>query len=314
MKNTYIALLQLIILQLLITNTAYAGAGKIVTTIKPLHSLIAGVAGSDAEVELLLEGNVSPHDFQLKPSQIRLIENADIVFYVDDNFETFLSRAFLGISSDTKKAEISKADNILLLPLRKGGLWKEHEHHHDHEHENHEKKQSATSMDPHLWLFPQNAKYIVKFIAAELGSVYPKNKELYNTNADKLIKRLDALDAELKGKLIPAQEKEYMVFHDAYQYFEHGYGLSAVGSIVLEPHQPPAPSRIRQLREKISEAKIICVFSEPQFSDKIISTIISGSGVKTGILDPLGYNLTAGEDLYFTMLKNIADNVTNCLL
>jgi zinc transport system substrate-binding protein len=282
---------------------------KVVVTIKPLHSLVAGVMGETGTPELLVTGNISPHDFQLKPSQMRAVQSADIVFYIDTSFETFLNRAFATLPAGVRKVAVTQKKGLAVFPLRRGGVWETHKHQ-THIHET-EEGHDNSNIDMHVWLDPQNAQKIVKFIAKELSAVYPKNKDIYRANAAALIDRLKALDGKLKQDLAGLQDKPFIVFHDAYQYFEKRYDLNGVGSITFEPDESPSTRRIKKIIEKTSQTK--CVFREPYLSDKLVNTVIEGSNTKIGILDPEATSLDQGKDLYFIMMENLASSFKECL-
>ena len=323
----------------------------VVVTIKPLHSLVSGVIGKSGEAKLLVTDNTSPHDFQLKPSQVKAMNEATLVLYIDDNFETFLNRALESLPKSVRKAAVGENAGLTLLSFREGGAWDSHGHdhgdelhgheekekhnghakhgehekhakHEEHEkHAKHEKEEHADGKhhheegehDMHVWLDPANARKIVAFITQELSAVYPSNQSVYKANASKLIAKLDELDNELKQTLSGLKEKPFIVFHDAYQYFERAYGLRAVGSITFEPDESPSVNRIKEVRQKLQETKAKCVFREPQFSDRLINTIKDGTDAKIGTLDPLGADLKNDEKLYFSLMRNLAVNLKQCL-
>lgn len=306
-------------LSLFISGHVMAAETKgVVATIKPLHSLVEGVMGETGTPELLITGNVSPHEFQLKPSQMRVLQSANVVFYIDDSFEAFLHDAFETLPAHVRKAAIAQKAGITLLSQRKGGAWEAHkhearEHEAEEEHAHHDEHDSGHD-DMHVWLDPVNAEKIVKFITKELSAVYPENKDIYKTNANALVKRLNSLDAKLKKDLAGLKDKPFIVFHDAYQYFERRYGLSGVGSITFEPDESPLPNRIKEVREKLQKTGAKCVFREPYFSGKLVDTVIEGGNAKSGTLDPEGTALESGKDLYVILMENLSDDLKKCLV
>ena len=251
------------------TSQATSQSTDILVTIKPLHSLVAGVVGDTGKAELLLSGATSPHDFQLKPSQMKLMQSASIIFYIDDKFETFLSHAFEVLPADVRKVAVVQKANLTLYPYRDSGAWDAHQqdgHAHKAQEESHQSEQA--DMDMHLWLSPENAKGIIKFVAQELSVWYPQNRHAYETNSTHLIARIDALDAKLKRDLARFRNTSFIVFHDAYQYFERHYELNAVGSIHFKPDSFPPPRHIKAMREKLQQTGAKCVFREPQFEEE----------------------------------------------
>lgn len=278
----------------------------VVVSIKPLDSLVAGVMQGVAEPYLLVKGGASPHGYVLRPSEARAISQADLVIWIGHQLESFLEKPLLTLGQHAPQLELMKTLESQLLPLRKGGRWDAHRHddhavaHHGH---------AESEFNPHLWLNPLLAKQIVTQIADALCEVDPAHQITYRKNAEQLRQRLDALHLRLQNKLDPVKDIPYVVFHDAYQYFEVAYGLNAVGSVTVDPGRKPGVKRIGEIRGKIKQLNARCVFSEPQFMPQLVATIIEGTGARTGVLDPLGVNLTAGPESYFQLLDDLADNL-----
>jgi len=287
-----------------------ADAKDIVVTIKPLHSLVTGVVGNTAKTHLIVSGNSSPHGFKFKPSQIKLLNNAAVVFYIGDTFETFMEKAFNNIPSNVIKVPVAEKARLKLLPYREGGPWEEDKHEgHDHGHEGHHDEGGG---DMHVWLDPDNAIKMIKAITRQLSKVYPENRDIYKANARSYVQKITALDSELSAVLSNSKESAFIVFHDAYQYFEKHYGLNGVGSITFDPHDFPSPKRLKEIRSKLNETSAECVFSEPQFSDRLVRTVIKGTSAKTALIDPLGSNIKDGPNLYFELLSKMAVTFKRC--
>ena len=287
-----------------------AHAKDIVVTIKPLHSLVTGVVGNTARTHLIVDGNQSPHGFKFKPSQIKLLNNAAVVFYIGDTFETFMEKAFNAIPSNVVKVPVAEKARLKLLPYREGGPWEEDKHEgHDHGHEGHHDEGGG---DMHVWLDPDNAIKMIKAITRQLSKVYPENRDTYKANARSYVQKITALDSELSAALSNSKESPFIVFHDAYQYFEKHYGLNGVGSITFDPHDFPSPKRLKEIQGKLNEMSAACVFSEPQFSDRLVRTVIKGTSAKTALIDPLGANIKDGPNLYFELLSGMAASFKRC--
>ena len=189
----------------------------------------------------------------------------------------------------------------------------EHDHHAD-KREKHEDHLAHDDYDMHVWLDPENAQKMVALIADTLGDVYPQHRDTYKANAQGLTQKIDRLNVELNRELSPIQDEPFIVFHDAYQYFEHAYGLNGVGSIMFEGGESLSPVRIKSVREKLQRTGAACIFSEPQFPARPIRTITEGFDIKVSVLDPLGADLPNDENLYFKLLDNLANNLTQCLM
>lgn len=275
----------------------YAEA-RIVATIKPLHSLVQGIVGETEKVTLLVKGNHSAHGFYLKPSHIKLINNAEVIFYIGPSHESFLNNALENLKTRQHVHAASQAEGLTLLEYRGGSVWRTHQHQRYH-----------TQLDPHLWLDPRNAIHIIHWIKKILARHYPENKTTYARNAKQLTQKLTQLDQHIKKQLKDVQQHPFIVFHDAYQYFEHAYHLSANGSITNEPDEAPSAKHLSTMRA----LEKTCVFKEPQFSDRLVKTVIEGSNAKASELDPLGGQLEEGEGLYFNLLEKMTIQVKNCL-
>ncbi|NOY13543.1 MAG: zinc ABC transporter solute-binding protein [Deltaproteobacteria bacterium] len=279
-------------------------APRVVVSIKPIHALVAGVMQGVGEPQLLVKGGASPHGYVLRPSDARALSRADLIVWVGPQLESFLKKPLATLGKRARQLQLTKVLADRLLPLRKSGSWEEHQHHEradgDGEH---------GEFNPHLWLDPRLAEQIVAKTAAILGEIDPVHRPQYQQNATRLQARLAALHARLKAKLAPVKHIPFIVFHDAYQYFEAAYGLNAIGSISIDPERKPGARRIRQMRQKIKQLNVRCVFSEPQFEPRLLATIIEGTDAGTGVLDPLGADLPAGPESYFQLLNALADNL-----
>lgn len=300
----------------LLTSTALA-APSVVTSIKPVHSLVAAVMAGIGEPTLIVKGSASPHTYALKPSDAGALEAADIVFWTGHGMELFLGEALETLATKARVVELADSPGIELLPVREGGAFEPHsdgeEAEHDHEHEGHDEHEEHGEGDMHFWLDPENAKLMVTQIAATLAEADPENASAYQVNAEAELVKLDELEAELAATLAPVKDKPFIVFHDAYQYFEARFGLSLAGSVTLTPETKPGAARIDELKAKIAELGATCVFAEPNFEPTIISAITEGSSAKAGVLDPEGGALAEGVDLYPTLLRGLATSLVDCL-
>lgn len=299
-------------LSLLFTGTALA-APHVVASTKPVHSLVSAVMGEVGTPTLIVRGAASPHTYSLRPSDAAALENADIVFWTGHGMELFLAKALDSLALKAEVVELAEAPGIVLLPLREGGAFEAHVHDdagHDHDGHDHD---SHGDGDMHFWLDPDNAGLMVTHIADVLAAADPENAEAYRANAEAELQRLDALTDELQVKLAPVAGKPFIVFHDAYQYFEARFGLELAGAVTISPDVMPGAARIDQLRDRVGELGATCVFAEPNFEPAIIRTIVEGTEAASGVLDPEGSALTEGPDLYPQLLRGLADGLVDCL-
>jgi zinc transport system substrate-binding protein len=298
-------------------GAAFAGP-RVVVTVKPLHSLVAGVMAGVGDPDLIIRGAGSPHTYHLKPSEARLLENAQVVFWIGESLETFMEKPLATLGSKARIVTLLQARGIALLSGRVGGAWDEpgatshapaarepSDHVGEHRH---------GTYDGHLWLDPANARVIAREVADVLGQSDPGNRGRYAANAAALVARIDALDAGLKATLAPVRDIPFVVFHDAYQYFERSYALRAVGSITVSAERRPGAKRVKEIRDTIRSRGARCVFSEPQFPSAILGTVLEGTDTRTAALDPLGAALPAGPDAYFTLMRSLGSSLAECLL
>ena len=300
--------------------TTYADI-NVVASVKPVHSLVSGVMEGAGKPDLIVQGSASPHTYSLKPSQAKQLEDADLVFWMGHELESFLEKPLEAIATSAHVVELIDSSSLKKIKMREGGMFDahahdEHEGHDDHdEHEGHDDHHDHGhgEFDIHVWLDPENAKVLVNEIKLALIEKDPSNASIYEANSKKINLKLDQLIDEVSSKLESEKGKGYVVFHDAYQYFEQRFGMSAVGSITVSPEVVPGANRIRELKEKIVDLNATCVFSEPQFEPKLVSTVIEGTQANTGVLDPLGASIKDGPELYFTLIRNMANSLQDCL-
>ena len=295
---------------------------KVVASIKPIHSLVSYVMDGVGTPSILVDGSSSPHTFQLKPSHAQMLQDADIVFWIGEDLESFLETPLESIATNAKKITLMELDDIELLKFREKHIFEEHAGHDDHgdeheeghdEHEDehgHNDEHNHGEFDIHFWLDPAIAKVIVKNIAKELSNIDVVNKATYEANASKAISELDELIAETKLKI--NKNATYVVFHDAYQYFEERFGIEVLGALSVNPEILPGAKQLAEIREVIEHENVNCIFSEPQFNPSIAKTIAADTGVKAAILDPLGAELDPSKDLYFDLIADMASSFSGC--
>ena len=322
----------------MVLSSGAEAAPKVVASIKPVHSLVAGVMAGVAEPVLLVKGAGSPHSYSLRPSEARALEAAELVFWVGEALETFLEKPLEALASKAKLVELMELDDIELLRSREGGAWEseaheeehDHAHHEEHgesdehaEHDHDEEHQEAHDghghdhahglYDAHIWLDPHNAEAIVEAAVAALSDIDPANAAHYQGNGKTVIDEIERLDRDLKAMLVPVKDAPYIVFHDAYRYFEAHYGTNAVGSITVTPDQAPGAKRLAEIRHRIEDLGATCVFSEPQFKPALVETVAEGTKARTGELDPLGAEITPGRGAYGELMRGLGRSLVACL-
>ena len=307
---------------------------QVVASIKPVHSLVSAVMAGVGEPHLIIRGHSSPHTFTMRPSDAAALEDAHIVFMVGDTMETALAGPVDALAGHARVVRLADAPGLVLRPVREGGAFEEHDHDshghegmddhadhddhddhaddddHGHAHDDHD---DHGPFDMHVWLDPINGWTMARTIAGTLAEIDPANATTYEANVDALLHRLDHLTEEIAQEVAPARGVPFFVFHDGYRYFEDRFGLSAAGSVVISPDRAPGARRISELRDKVHEMGVVCVFDEPQFDERLVRTVMEGSDVRAGTVDPLGAAIEDGPELYFTLLRNMATAFKDCL-
>ena len=313
-QNNYLLnLLKVTIFSFLLIATAPVRAEiKVVTTIKPLHSLVANVMDGIGEPGLIIDGSISPHSFTMKPSHAKMLEEADVIFWIGEGIETSMEGPLDSIAKGAEVIEFMELDSIAKLKFREESIFGDHDDHDDHDdHEEHDDHGHAHGeFDAHIWLDPMNAKEMVHEIAHELSHLDPANKDKYESNADATIKTLEDLMNDVSQNI--NQDAKFVVFHDAYQYFEERFNVNILGAFTVNTDVMPGAEQLAEIREIIEHDKVACVFSEPQFNPDIIKAVAKDMDIKTGVVDPLGATLNPGKDLYFDLIKNMSSSFKNC--
>ena len=320
---------------------------KVVASIKPIHSLASYLMDGIAKPDLIVDGYASPHGFAMKPSHAKMLQNADLIFWVGEDLESFLEKPLSSISKKAEKIELMETKGLQVLKFRERNIFDEHDHddhghddhgkkeddheHHDHgkkedehDHDDHVKKEvdhddhghddhdghAHGEFDPHIWLDPINAKAMLNEMAEHLIENDPKNEAKYKSNLAKALQEIDKLTIDVMTDL--SSSVASIVFHDAYQYFEKRFNVNILGAFTVNTDVMPGAEQLAEIREIIEHDKVACVFSEPQFNPDIIKAVAKDMNIKTGVVDPLGATLDPGKDLYFNLIRNMSASFKGC--
>ena len=353
-------ILSILILILFSNSSALASETKgVITTIQPINSLVSAVIGNTGKTISLIPADISPHEYKLRPSDAKKMQEANIIFFVSNHLESDVTKVFKNLPKNIKIIDLLEDTGIEHLAIRDNEAWERHDHHghgdhddhdkhgkkhddhddhdkhgkkhddhddhdkhgkkhDDHDHDKHAKKHDdhddhESKDDVHIWLSPDNAIKIVKKVNKELSLLYPDNASKYKENSNKIINEINNLKSKLIKDLAPIKDKPYVVFHDAYQYFEKTFDLNAVGSVALEGDIASSPKQISFIKDKIKKLNASCVFQEPQFDSKLVKIVVEGTNAQIGTLDPLGVNISGKENFYIQLLKNMAKSLKECL-
>jgi zinc transport system substrate-binding protein len=284
----------------------------------------------------------------MKPSHAKMLQNADLIFWIGEDLESFLEKPLNSIAKKAEKIELMEIKGLNKLEFRERNIFeghddhghdehkkedehKEHGHkedkHDEHGHDDHKEDEHKEhghkedkhddhhehahgEHDPHIWLDPMNAKVILKEMAEHLIENDQENASTYKANLKKALKDLDKLTKKVKSEL--NKDFKSIVFHDAYQYFEKRFDVNVLGAFTVNTDVLPGAEQLSEIREIIEHDKVSCVFSEPQFNPDIINAVAKDMNIKTGVLDPLGATLTPGKTLYFDLISNMSKSFKSC--
>ena len=341
-------LLSIIILILFSSSNLFAADTKgVITTIQPINSLVSAVIGDTGKTISLIPADISPHEYKLKPSDAKKRPEASTIFFVANHLESSVTKVFKNLPKNIKIINLLEETGIEHLAIRDNEAWERHDHHGHDDHDDHDKHgkkhddhddhdkhakkhddhddhdkhgkkhddhdDHESKDDVHIWLSPDNAIKIVEKVNKELTLLFPDNASKYSENSNKMIDKIQKLKNELAKDLAPIKGKPYVVFHDAYQYFEKTFDLNAVGSVALEGDIASSPKQISFIKDKIKKLNASCVFQEPQFDSKLVKIVVEGTNAQIGTLDPLGVNISGKENFYIQLLKNMAKSLKECL-
>jgi len=277
---------------------------EVVASIAPVHSLAARVMAGAGAPRLLLPPGASPHDYALRPSDAAALERARLVIWIGPAIEPWMERPLAALASGATVLRLDEVPGLTRLRVREGAAFEAHAD---------ETSRAEGDTDPHLWLDPENAKLWLDAIAGALAEVDPANAGLYRANAAAARGELDAVSGEIAARVGPMTGRPFIVFHDAFHYFEHRFGIEAAGAVALSDARSPGPARIAAIRDLIAARGAVCLFHEPQFRPALARTVAEGTGARPGVLDPLGASLEPGPGLYPALLTGLADGLADCL-
>lgn len=284
---------------------------RVLTSIKPLQLIAAAVQDGIGEPEVLLPPGASPHHYALRPSDVRRVRDADLLYWIGPDMEAFLPRV-LG-SRDKPQLAVQDLPGMTLRHF--GESHEEHDHEHAHAGDDlgHDHDHRPGSLDAHLWLAPDNAKVIAARMAADLAKLDDANAGRYAANLKAFEARLDALDGRIRPQLAALQGKPYFVFHEAFDYFEAAYGLKHAGVFSVLSEVQPGARHVAAMRERLQQTGPSCVFSEPPLRPRLAETLTAGLPVKLAELDALGGTLPVSASGYELLLENLANGLSECL-
>ncbi len=275
--------------------TIPAHAVTVLTSIKPIQMIATELTQGVTVPDVLLQNNASPHDYALRPSDVKKVATADLFIWYGHDLEPFLEKVVMGKENTLTVSEISD------LSLREFGS----EHGHDgHNHGDY---------DPHFWLGVETVREVANVMADRLIEVDPENAKSYSENLTQFTRQLKATDAEIKQQLLSVKDKGYFVFHDAYGYFEDQYDLKQLGHFTVSPDRKPGAKTLIEIRKALRSGDVACVFSEPQFTPAVVESVMRGSKVTKGQLDPMGSDIEVKAGSYFTFLSTMAESFEQCL-
>ncbi|MEK9495926.1 zinc ABC transporter substrate-binding protein ZnuA [Photorhabdus sp. P32] len=291
------------------SGTIQSANADVVTSIRPLGFIAAAITDGVTNTQVLLPDGASPHDYALKPSDLKRINQADLVVWVGPEMEIFLSKPLAKVSQN-KQLVLAQLPTIKPLLLRNDeDLSEPDQHKHEEGHEHH----SHGEYNMHIWLSPEIAKQVAQGIHDQLLARYPHKKTALDVNLRKFNVQLAQTDKNIANILKLVRGKGYFVFHDAYGYFERHYGLTPLGHFTINPEIQPGAQKLHHIRTQLVEQKAICIFAEPQFRPTVINAVAKDTGVRMGALDPLGSRIVLDKDSYMKFITQLSEQYMGCL-
>lgn len=278
----------------------------VLASVKPLGFIVSSIADGVTGTQVLVPAGASPHDYNLKLSDIQKVKSADLVVWIGEDIDSFLDKP---ISQIERKKVITIADLADVKPLLSKA---HHEHKHDHEHHDHDHHEGLTT-NWHVWYSPAISKIVAQKVADKLTAQFPDKKALIAQNLSDFNRTLAEQSEKITAQLANVKDKGFYVFHDAYGYFNDAYGLKQTGYFTINPLVAPGAKTLAHIKEEIDEHKVNCLFAEPQFTPKVIESLAKNTKVNVGQLDPIGDKVTLGKNSYATFLQSTADSYMECL-
>lgn len=319
-------------------GAAFADVPRVVTDVAPVHGLVSMVMGDLGTPDVILPPGASPHHYAMRPSEARSLSRSDLIVWVGHGLTPWLEGPLDTLAPDTQRLELMASKGTTLLPKREAGLFgghdhgeaqdddhrdedghaheEEHTHEEEHGHDDghgHGGAQGATTVDPHLWLSPENATVWVSNIAEALSRLDPENETTYRSNALAASERINAQADQIKRALDPVKDKKFVVMHDAFQYFTTYFDMAPYVAVKSVEADQPGASRIALLRDALAKSGVVCAFSEPQYDVSLLETVTGDLDIGLGTLDPLGADIPMGPDHYVQLLASVSDGLSECL-
>jgi len=283
-------------------NVGAQSTPNVVVSIKPIHSIVSALMEGVSRPQLLLESSDSAHTFHLKPSQLNLLSNADLVITIGDGFETGLKKT-LGNIKDGSHLIVSEIDGLHLYHFRNT----------DTNEMNKDEKDEHTDHDLHLWLDIVNIQKTAQYIKEQLIKIDPNNSNTYEDNLIKIHSRLNKLKLELQQQLATFISERYAIYSDTLQYFEKSFHFQK--PVIITPYHGARLSihRTLEARNKMKDLKIKCLLYGPENTSKKMNVLSEGLPIKALRIDVLGAKLNAGSDQYFNLMKGLSSQLVECL-
>ncbi|WP_443091658.1 zinc ABC transporter substrate-binding protein ZnuA [Basfia succiniciproducens] len=312
-------ILKQVLLAAILSSAACAVNAKVVASIKPLGFIASSIADGVTETDIVVPTGASPHDYSLKPTDVKKLKSADLLLWIGEDVDSFLAKS-IGALDNRKVITIAKLDSVAPLLGKATHHHKEHdhEHHHadhedEHQHDHDEHDKTGLGTNWHIWYSPEISKMVAAELAEKLTERFPVQKELIAENLLDFNRTLNERSDKIKLQLAAVKDKGFYVFHDAYGYFNDAYGLKQTGYFTINPLVSPGAKTLATIKEEIAEHKVSCLFAEPQFTPKVIESLSKGTGVHVGRLDPMGDKIQLGKRSYADFLQFTADSYGECL-
>ena len=293
-------------------SATQAANAAVVASLKPLGFIASAIADGVTDTQVLLPDGASEHDYSLRPSDVKRLQNEDLVVWIGPEMEAFMEKSVKNIPN-AKQVTIAQLNDVKPL-LMKGADDDDDDHGHNDAHgEKSDEHHHHGDYNMHLWLSPEIARASAVAIHDKLVELMPQSRAKLDANLKDFEAQLASTETQVGNELAPLKGKGYFVFHDAYGYFEKQFGLTPLGHFTVNPEIQPGAQRLHEIRTQLVEQKATCVFAEPQFRPAVVEAVARGTSVRMGTLDPLGTNIKLGKTSYSAFLNQLANQYASCL-
>ncbi len=266
----------------------------ILTSINPIYQIVLAITKDPENSILIINPNVSEHDYQLKKNDAEAVIKADLIFYVSRDLENSFLKLTKNSGKESQIFELAKINDIKLL----------------------QRRNDVKKIDPHIWLDPQNSIKIAQFITQKISEIDGQNSKKYQKNLAKFTKEILAMQKNIQKNLATIKNKEnfgYIFYHDGYQYFEDAFGVKPLKVVSYSHGSDLTVKSLKEIDDLMKIKSVKCIFGEPQDEKNSAMKLAEKYKIKFSILDEIGSKKNVGENGYAVLMVNLSNDLLDCL-